>query len=61
MTRFEEIKTMSEEELADVLCEIVFDTHRNAGIDFDRCEACPAARYCRMGHNGFIDWLKGDA
>ena len=58
MTRFEEIKTMTEEELAEVLCDIVHSTHKNADNDFDRCEACPASKYCGKGHTGFIDWLK---
>ena len=46
MTRGEEIRSMSDEELADFLC------------DNTNCGHCIAAELCWDGHNGFDYWVK---
>lgn len=60
MTRLELLRTGTEEQIAELLC----DEHeqgeiiaRDRGVDLDTCDSCPAQRTCRRGHNGFLDWL----
>ena len=48
MTRYEQIKEMTLEEMSRFLCEC---------LDTD-CEDCKATEYCYNGHKGFIDWLR---
>lgn len=47
-------KAITLEELAQELC------HNISGADAGGCfdGSCPAAEYCRHGHNGMIDWLR---
>ena len=47
MTNAEKIRQMTDEELAEWLCEITED-----------CPACIASKYCRRGHTGTFDWVK---
>lgn len=44
-------KTMPLAQLATRMCN---------SIDCDRYDdgGCPAASYCRVGHNGMLDWLR---
>ena len=50
MTKFDYIKSLTIEELASELCQMM-----------DRldvmCEQCPAYKYCYKGHNGMKHWL----
>ena len=46
-THADRIRAMTDEELAEFLCESRFT-----------CGNCPAAEFCKDGHIGFIDWLK---
>ena len=55
MTNGDKIRSMSDEELANFLCDLFFS---NAEQD---CVECPARKTCHTGHTGFIDWLKKDA
>jgi hypothetical protein len=41
--------------MADELCRM-FQTENEVDI----CKACPGNKFCRHGHNGLIDYLKGD-
>ena len=52
MTKAEKIRAMTDEELADFLCDI--RAHKSYG----GCECCPADKFCKIGHTGFVDWLK---
>ena len=47
-TNADKIRNMSDEELVEFLCDI-------SGVD---CDKCIAAKYCKIGHTGFIDWLQ---
>lgn len=45
------IRRMTDEELAEFMCHNVSNGTVN-------CAFCAVAEFCRMGHNGWIDWLK---
>jgi hypothetical protein len=53
-TNADRIRAMSNEELAEFMCHNVSNGTVN-------CAFCAAAEFCRMGHNGWIDWLKQEA
>lgn len=48
------IRAMTDEELAEFMCHNVSNGTVN-------CAFCAAAEFCRMGHNGWLDWLKEEA
>lgn len=50
-TNADRIRGMSDEKLAEFMCHNVSNGTVN-------CAFCAAAEFCRMGHNGWIDWLK---
>lgn len=50
------IRRMSDEELANFLCEI-----RSCDSDGHPCSGCKAERYCYAGHTGMEDWLQQPA
>ena len=50
MTKFEYIKSLTVEEMAEEFCEAI------QLLDAD-CEKCPAYKYCYKGHNGMKHWL----
>lgn len=50
MTKFEYIKSLTVEEMAEELCEFV-------QLVEAECAFCPAKEYCYRGHNGMKDWL----
>jgi len=54
MTNGDRIRSMSDEELAELMCHNVSNGTVN-------CAFCAAAEFCRMGHNGWLDWLKQEA
>ena len=52
MTNYENIKLMSEDALAEFLCQLMCA---------ECCEkTCPATNYCRSGHNGMKKWLESE-
>lgn len=53
MTKFEYIKSLTVEEMADELCEFV------SQLDVE-CEKCPAYKYCYKGHNGMKHWMMSE-
>ena len=55
-TNADRIRSMSGEELAEFLCNF-----RSCDTDEYICEGCKAAKYCRAGHAGTIDWLQQPA
>ena len=55
-TNADRIRSMSDEELAELLCNF-----RSCDADEYICEGCKAAKYCRAGHAGTIDWLQQPA
>ena len=55
-TNADRIRSMSDEELAEFLCSF-----RSCDADEYICEGCKAAKYCRAGHTGTIDWLQQPA
>ena len=55
-TNADRIRSMSDEELAMFLCNF-----RSCDADEYICEGCKAAKYCRAGHTGTIDWLQQPA
>ena len=52
MTRYEYMKNIGLEKLAQFLCDMM-DSNYPGG-----CGSCPAEEHCSFGHNGFIEWLK---
>lgn len=55
-TNADRIRSMSDEELAMFLCNF-----RSCNADEYICEGCKAEKYCRVGHEGTIDWLQQPA
>lgn len=53
-TNADRIRAMTNEELAEFMCHNV----SNGTIN---CAFCTAAEFCRMGHNGWLDWLREEA
>ena len=51
ITNADRIRAMTDEELAEFMCHNVSNGTVN-------CAFCGAAEFCRMGHNGWLDWLK---
>ena len=49
ITNADRIRSMTDKELADFLCDI------SGG---ESCTYCVANDLCHNGHNGMIDWLK---
>ena len=56
VTNADRIRSMNDEELAMFLCNF-----RSCNADEYICEGCKAAKYCRAGHTGTIDWLQQPA
>ena len=54
-TKFDLIRSMDVDQLAKFLCETV------SPKGTVNCGTCPAQEYCRVGHNGWIDWLNLEA
>lgn len=50
-TNADRIRSMTDEELAEFMCSNVSNGTVN-------CAFCAAEEFCRMGHNGWLDWLK---
>ena len=55
-TNADRIRAMSDEELAEFLCDF-----RGCDTDENTCIGCKGEQYCRAGHAGTIDWLKQSA
>lgn len=53
-TNADRIRSMTDEELAEFMCHNVSNGTVN-------CAFCVAAEFCRMGHNGWLDWLKQES
>lgn len=51
MTNADRIRAMTDEELAEFMCHNVSNKTVN-------CAFCAAEEFCRIGHIGWIDWLK---
>lgn len=54
ITNADLIRAMTDEELAEFMC-------RNVSNGTVNCAFCAAAEFCRMGHNGWLDWLRQEA
>lgn len=50
-SNYDRLISKSPEELAEFMCHNVSNGTVN-------CAFCAAAEFCRMGHNGWIDWMK---
>ena len=50
-TEGDKIRAMSDEELADFICHNVSNGTVN-------CAFCAAEEFCRIGHIGWLEWLK---
>ena len=48
------IRFMTDDELTEFMCHNVSNGTVN-------CAFCAAAEFCRMGHNGWLDWLKQES
>ena len=59
MTRYEYIQSCSLEEMAHILCDILDVSLIDS--DIRPCDVCIATKYCKVGHNGFKDWLSKEA
>lgn len=53
MTNLEALRTVSKEDVATILCNIVQESSQTD----DFCECCVASQFCSYKHKGFIDWL----
>ena len=51
-TNADRIRAMTDEELAEFMC------HSVSPSGTVNCSSCEAQGFCRMGHNGWLDWLK---
>jgi len=51
LSNADRIRSMTDEELAEFMCHNVSNGTVN-------CAFCAAAEFCRMGHTGWLDWLK---
>ena len=60
MKNREHLNSLTNEELAEKLCDFVNDIADRADID-DMCKLCPVKKQCRRGHNGFAAWLSQEA
>ena len=49
------IRAMTDEELAEFMC------HSVSPSGTVNCSSCEAQGFCRMGHNGWLDWLRQEA
>ncbi len=58
MTRYEYLKNVSVEEMANVLCNIIDNLDTKCT---NNCDCCLVSDKCVYKHNGFIDWLNDDA
>ena len=56
-TRFEQIKEMDIQQMTKFLCNFTEAILDSADID-NICDYCPAEKYCKVGHTGYVDWLK---
>ena len=54
-TNADRIRSMTDEDLAEFLCHAVSPS----GVI--NCSSCEAQGFCKMGHNGWLDWLKQEA
>lgn len=59
MTRYEYIQSCSLEEMAHILCDILDVCMCEQNIR--PCDVCLATNDCKVGHNGFKDWLNKEA
>ena len=55
-TNADRIRAMSDEELAEFLCDF-----RGCDTDENTCIGCKGEQYCRTGHAGTTEWLKQPA
>ena len=60
MNNREKLNALTNEELAEKLCDFVNDIADRADID-DMCKLCTVNKQCRRGHNGFVAWLSQEA
>jgi len=60
MTNFEQIKSMSENEIADKLCNLVSIMAENAELIY-ACAICPVEKICQKGCNGFKKFFSLEA
>lgn len=55
-TNADRIRAMSDEELAEFLCDF-----RSCDSNEHPCDGCKAETYCHTGHPGMLDWLQQPA
>ncbi len=53
-TNADRIRSMSDEELAEFMCH-------NISNETVNCAFCAAEEFCRIGHIGWLGWLKQEA
>lgn len=58
MKNKEALRAMTDEELANFLCNLVEIVADKA--DKSVCDFCPVADMCERGKNGFIPWLESE-
>ena len=56
ITRADKFRAMSDEELAEFLCDF-----RGCDTDENTCIGCKGEQYCRAGHAGTLEWLQQPA
>ena len=58
MNNRDKLKAMTNEELAQLLCDAI-DVFAGRA-DVHTCDHCPVQSLCRKGHNGFLAKLEGE-
>lgn len=65
MTREDIFRNGTKEEIARILCDMIQEYAWVAEEISDplvvyphECRPCPARKYCKPGHQGFIEWLE---
>lgn len=60
MKNREKLNQMSDEELAEKVCDFINAVAEKADID-DMCDICPFNKLCSHGHPGVAVWLGQEA
>lgn len=60
MTNRVMLSKMSNEDLANFLCNLIEDKFAEAAdkLKLDFCDLCPFQKGCRKGHNGVLTYLE---
>ena len=55
MTRYDCIRNLTKDQMAEWLCDVMEETSGE-----DMCDNCPASYMCKIGHRGWLEYLEKD-